>query len=1032
MRTCVMELHGMDISTNKIPGVIKSVGDSVFHQDVDVPSRTTVQNICDEAHVLAKHHVSEVLVNTGNFDLFSDGTSRDGKKVMNAGVHTTHNTLVLGFKPVAREDSETVANILQNFITETADINESPVTILLSSLSGMMSDRSSVMKKTNVILDEWRTNQLKKDHTQSGIEKLNFFYCTAHVLLGFHNQILKDLKTVHKDLIGRDLMPRFARFKNSSEPPAVRLIRTASEVLGPRGDEKNGSVLADVVSNEVLSQVAALALVSIIIAEPFWSVANSNEHYLDLYKFICPLHDKLSEWSENADDLLQHGMPPLFPQFPHIVDLPPVIAAKLLVLPGISENLRCICGAMLQVVKRQLKDHLPSGVYSAAPDSKLRDRTKHTKLTNIPSENLFGDLDSGMRRKPNATLRHHSSVTMFKHNHTAAWLKKKSTTSRKLLLKLARNKAKTLKEKEQMYEKHVNLQRREMIEEIKRKKLKSKRIKQLEMKEIEHNVKNMGGIVRSRDEVDSIEDNKYNVKFMTRKNRNAITFVWPQIDDIQEVESKSAKFMSEYLIDCTDLLGSFTKQVAKFSSHWNDKWDKETKEGKLGEYGERFIQTHNSLIMEIASLFQSINDDILAPEGPLKRIEKYSRFLDIPRNYHSNMKKLDKAKSNLIDCPASEKIKLTADMKACNEMAISAECLYRDQLSSEEAKRSSILEKISFARVEIEEYEDRCLMFLSDCTLDFAKIMQHLQSDKRVKQAKRIKQIKTAVEVFNARNEVQAHDDVYFKAYKLLEYEEYVPSEEKMVEEEKEASPVDEQIQSVVENFQFPTEEKFQLEEKCEIPERIQRKNKPSSIKNKPKKETVIGTGGKNWESGIISMEVNLPGSYMEDFHSPMEPLMTCRSVVGSSSSSSTLELPEETIMSASLTCPVLPVRVHTSDSDSDTESEGEGDVVGDNYCLNSDVCVIRATKGKVLVVRDFKRSQKGELSLKTGRIVHQKEVSNSGMAYGWRHGGKLRVKKKSGFYPVECVAALVPTKPGRIHRGMHKISKRMKGLIRK
>ncbi|KAL5007234.1 hypothetical protein ScPMuIL_016040 [Solemya velum] len=517
--------------------------------------------------------------------------------------------------------------------------------------------------------------------------------------------------------------------------------------------------------------------------------------------------------------------------------------------------------------------------------------------------------------------------------------------------------------------------------------------------------------------------------------------------------------MSEYLLGCTNLLGSFAKQVAKFSSHWNDKWDKETKEGKLGEYGERFIQTHNNLTMEIASLFQSINDDILAPKGPLKRIENWLQHQDMEKfstmkkefkkastgqkkrgkavvaarnNYHSNMKKLDKAKSNLADCPASEKIELTADMKACNEMAISAECLYRDQLSSEKSKRSSIREKIDYAREEIEEYEDRRLRFLSDCTLDFVKIMQHLQSEKRVKQASRIQQIKAAVEVFNAMTEVQAHDDVYFKEYKLLEFEEYVPSDEKMEEEEQEASPVDEKVQSVVEeNFQFPAEEKFQLEEKCEILERIQCKNK-SSIKDKPKKETVIGSGGKNWESGTISMEPSLPGSYIENIHSPMEPLMTHQSVLGSSSSSSTLELPEETVTRASLTCPELPPRVHFIDSESDTESEGEGDFVGDNYCLNSDFYVTRATKGKVLVIKDFKRSQKGEMSLKTGRIVHQKEVSNSGMAFGWRRGGKLRIKKKSGFYPVECVAALVPTKPGSIHRGVHKISKRMKGLVRK
>lgn len=40
--------------------------------------------------------------------------------------------------------------------------------------------------------------------------------------------------------MGRDSLPKFFRFKDNSEPSAVRLIRTVSEMLGPRGDEKNG------------------------------------------------------------------------------------------------------------------------------------------------------------------------------------------------------------------------------------------------------------------------------------------------------------------------------------------------------------------------------------------------------------------------------------------------------------------------------------------------------------------------------------------------------------------------------------------------------------------------------------------------------------------------------------------------------------------------------------------------------------------------------------------------------------------------
>jgi hypothetical protein len=47
------------------------------------------------------------------------------------------------------------------------------------------------------------------------------------------------LKSRH-EVLGRDKNPKFSKLK-SSEPPALRLIRMASECLGPRGDEQNGA-----------------------------------------------------------------------------------------------------------------------------------------------------------------------------------------------------------------------------------------------------------------------------------------------------------------------------------------------------------------------------------------------------------------------------------------------------------------------------------------------------------------------------------------------------------------------------------------------------------------------------------------------------------------------------------------------------------------------------------------------------------------------------------------------------------------------
>jgi hypothetical protein len=82
---------------------------------------------------------------------------------------------------VAKEHSETVAETIKETLKEFAELEHIPINKLLVQLTSMMSDRSSVMKKTNAITDDWRTLKLSEDLNETEIKKLNFFLlcCTC-------------------------------------------------------------------------------------------------------------------------------------------------------------------------------------------------------------------------------------------------------------------------------------------------------------------------------------------------------------------------------------------------------------------------------------------------------------------------------------------------------------------------------------------------------------------------------------------------------------------------------------------------------------------------------------------------------------------------------------------------------------------------------------------------------------------------------------------------------------------------------------
>lgn len=86
--------------------------------------------------------------------------------------------------------------------------------------------------------------------------------------------------------------------------------------------------------------------------------------------------------------------------------------------PNVKLNSNKLYEAIFQIGQRKLKDHLENRIYGA--DVQLQQRILRSKLSKITSDNLFGKFEFKIRKAPNATFKHHSSVSMMKGNKTVA------------------------------------------------------------------------------------------------------------------------------------------------------------------------------------------------------------------------------------------------------------------------------------------------------------------------------------------------------------------------------------------------------------------------------------------------------------------------------------------------------------------------------------------------------------------------------------------------------------------------------------
>ncbi|KAL8610059.1 hypothetical protein ACOMHN_045457 [Nucella lapillus] len=518
VRKTVMALQAdANVAASQCGKVISIVGQHLFNVDLkeeDLPKLQTSINIADEGHFLAKFQATETILAADNVTLHTDGTSRGAHKIVGQQITLDSGaTLYLGLNTVATEDSETLLEVTIQMLQELSDVyaaeetndrKEGVFNALLTKLTSCMSDRAAVMKLFSTKLSDFLQSTLGQEVT------LHFLKCNAHFLLGLSRSCETSLKTLEEEMteqlgrkLGRDTHQKFQRFRGN-ERATARVIRLASSLLGPRGDEKNGcraewlaflknkslltsyrsnrfncfflsaaavvhhqhdmknflhggllghsnlkieSLAEDLKDDHLLALVCAVALLYFAITGPFWQLLESNTKYFELHTYIQQLERSVEHWRGDASELLDPGFPGVFGgEFCIVSDM------KAAVYKFVSEHTNTVKHALevlmrdlLVVMRLQLVDFLSGGKYGQAQPPEVMEKLKHCPITNLLGENVFGEMDFNMNKAHNASFHHHTSTLMLKHNKTSKWLQEKSSRDANDILRLARKKSKSLR-----------------------------------------------------------------------------------------------------------------------------------------------------------------------------------------------------------------------------------------------------------------------------------------------------------------------------------------------------------------------------------------------------------------------------------------------------------------------------------------------------------------------------------------------------------------------------------------------------------
>ena len=498
-RFCVMELLGLEVATGKIGPVIETVGKLCSSSFSSLPSRAACQRIADEGQVLAKSYInSKVLRRCKGFGVHKDGTTRRKVKILDTSINTDEGeAYCLGWSSVVSETGQAIADDTRDKLEEVVkdlDDDEDGMKEVLLKLEYYMNDRAANEKKSSVLIDKWRDETLRNSGEQ--VSKVYHLHCAAHVLLGFHTNVMNALKKLdfipnqeHKHPVPVMLWDAAALFGPTGDYRGLRnqwealclqkgeksciksykdnrfngLFEVAAQVFHhhldfvqllesqPSNNTKQTKLYNSLTNPVFILVLECLGLYFHTVTGPFWKIViSSKTSHQQFKKLITLLKDDLQKCRNNPHHFFKTES---FRYFRDFTPTSPETKQKLstsLAGEKMREIMSAISDGLLTTIEMQLKD-----VLEREDASEIK-----APLTNLISERNFGHLDASQRRRPHCSLHHHSSVMLLKQTRKRlrTWYDGLENDEKKKLWKRGRQESKELRRKHQERDKQAIMQ----------------------------------------------------------------------------------------------------------------------------------------------------------------------------------------------------------------------------------------------------------------------------------------------------------------------------------------------------------------------------------------------------------------------------------------------------------------------------------------------------------------------------------------------------------------------------------------------
>ena len=257
IRGVYQELVGMGVSAGKVQEIVRSVLEGLGKSVDRLPGATLAKMMAYECRSLAWMQLNEVMNESENVTLMSDGTSKYGHHYGAFDVRTSDGDVyMLGMRDVASGDSESTLKLLLDVLGDVASVSKGElhetVDKMLVNVKNTMSDRAAAERKFGELLHEYRKKVVPSvvsgwgdmsGEERMNVERMNNFFCGMHFLVALAEQADVSMKMYERLIFGEDEVGARSFMAGKSgvnESGAVRLVRTVYKAVQDRGCERAG------------------------------------------------------------------------------------------------------------------------------------------------------------------------------------------------------------------------------------------------------------------------------------------------------------------------------------------------------------------------------------------------------------------------------------------------------------------------------------------------------------------------------------------------------------------------------------------------------------------------------------------------------------------------------------------------------------------------------------------------------------------------------------------------------------------------